>query len=347
MGPGLQGEVLGGQAEGVPAHGVEHVEALHALHAAEDVRGGVALRVADVETVGRGVREHIEAIEFLARAGDLWRFEDGFLTPAGLPFGLDLGPWDALDFHARIIPFGPTGTAGHPSLSACPSRKNSGSFRQKYAINLGDNLLGMRLSILAALLFSLCVPALAGRDEGDARLTLDLPESPQHVERPIQPLPESLVPLKEARASRPEEDDAFKRELVVVRTRTWLTTGSVDTRISQQINVNPNVSIGETEQRGANGLMLVYSAEVAPIRWLSGEFQYGEDRQNGSYGDHFWVQAPGVEIQFPNADWEFPQSSRMTWPWIRRTVLPGLGRRHHLRSRTRTSQPAARRPRVA
>ncbi len=45
--------LLGRQAEGVPAHRVQDVEALHALVAGEDVRGDVAFRVADVQTPRR------------------------------------------------------------------------------------------------------------------------------------------------------------------------------------------------------------------------------------------------------------------------------------------------------
>jgi hypothetical protein len=161
----------------------------------------------------------------------------------------------------------------------------------------------MRLIGLAALLLFLRPPAYAGRDDGEPRLTLDIP-SPEA--RPIQPLPDTILPLKEKRAPLPAVDDPFKRDLVVLRARAWLTTGSVDTRISKQIISGPDVSAGETEQRGANGLMLVYSAEVAPIRWLSGEFQYGKDNQDGTYCDHYWLDAPGVAIQFPNVTWYSP-----------------------------------------
>ena len=48
------GEVLGGQSERVPAHRVQDVEVLHALVAAQDVGGGVALGVAHVEPAADG-----------------------------------------------------------------------------------------------------------------------------------------------------------------------------------------------------------------------------------------------------------------------------------------------------
>ena len=154
-----------------------------------------------------------------------------------------------------------------------------------------------------ALLLFLRVPAYAGRDAGDARLTLDIP---LHKAKPIQPLPETIAPLQKERAPSPAADDSFKRKLVVLRARAWLTTGSVDTRISQQTNSQPDVFAGETEERGADGPMFVYSAEVAPLRWFSGEFQYGEDNQKGTYADHYWLHAPGVEIDFPRATWVSP-----------------------------------------
>src|SRR5690606_16208264 len=43
VGAGFDGVLFGGQAEGVPPHGVQDVDALHALVSAEDVGGGVAL----------------------------------------------------------------------------------------------------------------------------------------------------------------------------------------------------------------------------------------------------------------------------------------------------------------
>ena len=75
---GLDGVLLGGQAEGVPAHGVEDVEAAHALVAGEDVGGGVALRMADVQARAAGVGEHVEDVVFRARGVEaglagIWR----------------------------------------------------------------------------------------------------------------------------------------------------------------------------------------------------------------------------------------------------------------------------------
>ena len=62
-------------------------------------------QVADMEAVGGGIGEHVQAVEFLAGAGQIRGLEDGVLGPAGLPLGLDLGPGDAFGSHAGIISF--------------------------------------------------------------------------------------------------------------------------------------------------------------------------------------------------------------------------------------------------
>ena len=67
---GLHGVLLGGQAEGVEAQGVQDVVAGHALVAGEDVGGDVAQRVADVQARTRGVREHVHD-ELLGLGGQL------------------------------------------------------------------------------------------------------------------------------------------------------------------------------------------------------------------------------------------------------------------------------------
>ena len=59
VGAGLDGVLLGGQAEGVVAEGVEHVLAGHALEAGVDIGGDIAQRVADVQPGAGGVGEHV------------------------------------------------------------------------------------------------------------------------------------------------------------------------------------------------------------------------------------------------------------------------------------------------
>ncbi len=87
--PGLDGVLLGGQAECVVTHGVQHVESLEPLVARIDVRGDVAQRMADVEPGPRGVGEHVEDVALGTRGvgGDA---VGAALFPALLPFGFDL-----------------------------------------------------------------------------------------------------------------------------------------------------------------------------------------------------------------------------------------------------------------
>src|SRR5262249_10792059 len=99
------GEVLRGQAEGVPAHRVQDVEVPHALVAAQDVGGGVALGMADVQAGGGGVREHVQAVELPARPRRLRRAERTVRLPAVLPLLLDVGERDVLDLHVGDYSF--------------------------------------------------------------------------------------------------------------------------------------------------------------------------------------------------------------------------------------------------
>ena len=93
-----------------------------------------------------------------------------------------------------------------------------------------------------------------------------------------------------------------RRPYVVVRSRAWLASGSVTTRWNVQLppaQVTPpglEVFIGETQDHKFSGLMTVNSAEIAPLSWLSLEFQYGADKPTGSYTDGLWVHAPKADI---------------------------------------------------
>ena len=60
----LDGGIFRRQAEGVPAHGLQHVLALHALVAGDHVRNGVVAHMPHVQFAA-GVGEHGQAVEFL------------------------------------------------------------------------------------------------------------------------------------------------------------------------------------------------------------------------------------------------------------------------------------------
>ena len=84
----LDGVVLRRQAEGVPAHRVQHVEALHALEARDDVGRDVVAAVADAEAVAGRVREEVEAVE-LGLVALVGRAVGVALLPEALPLLLD------------------------------------------------------------------------------------------------------------------------------------------------------------------------------------------------------------------------------------------------------------------
>ena len=86
---GIHGVLLSGQTEGVVAHGVQHIEALHALHAGHDIGSGITLRMACVQTHAGGVREHIQNI--ILRLGKIpnIRMEGIVFFPIFLPFFLN------------------------------------------------------------------------------------------------------------------------------------------------------------------------------------------------------------------------------------------------------------------
>ena len=80
--------IFGRQSERVPPERVQHVEAAHPLHARHHVADQVVADVPDVRVAGR-VREHLEAVELLAR-GIFDDLEDRVGCPARLPFLVEL-----------------------------------------------------------------------------------------------------------------------------------------------------------------------------------------------------------------------------------------------------------------
>ena len=92
---GLASMFFGGQPEGVPAHRMENIESALALVAGDDVSGGVAFGVADVQPGPAGVGKHVERIElgrFRIESLVAWpRHAEGLLlVPSLLPLGFKL-----------------------------------------------------------------------------------------------------------------------------------------------------------------------------------------------------------------------------------------------------------------
>ena len=94
---GAHGVAFGGQAEGVPSHGMEYVEPPHPLIPRNNIRGGVAFGVADMQPVAAGVGKHAQAIKFFA----IRVFASGktrVLVPPGLRLCFDRF-WQVFLFH--------------------------------------------------------------------------------------------------------------------------------------------------------------------------------------------------------------------------------------------------------
>ena len=80
---GLDGVLLGGQAEGVVAHGVQHVLAGHADEAGHDVGGDVAQGVPHVQALAAGVGEHVEQEELVLLGARARQRPDGVVGVEG------------------------------------------------------------------------------------------------------------------------------------------------------------------------------------------------------------------------------------------------------------------------
>ncbi len=68
--------VLGGEPKCVPSHGVQDIEALHAVEAADDVGGDIVAAMADMQAVSRWIGEVIQTEKL--------RFDGVLFCPIGL-----------------------------------------------------------------------------------------------------------------------------------------------------------------------------------------------------------------------------------------------------------------------
>ena len=100
---GGDGVLLGGQAERIPAHRVEDVEAVGFLVTGEDVRSGVAFRVPDVQAGAGGVGEHVQDVVLRLAARNGLGAEGGLRFPDGLPLLLEGGEIVAAGFCFRSV----------------------------------------------------------------------------------------------------------------------------------------------------------------------------------------------------------------------------------------------------
>jgi hypothetical protein len=127
------------------------------------------------------------------------------------------------------------------------------------------------------------------------------------AEAPLYDLNRKPVPV--SLNAKPEQ-----REFVLLRARWWDIRGSVDTRVSERGPAGAfspaSVDVGETQENGFNGAMLLASAELAPFSWLSLVGEYGRDQKlHGAFHDRFWVHSTdgGTVTNTGNgATWDSP-----------------------------------------
>ena len=60
----FDGEIFGGQAKGIPAHGVQHIIALHPALSGYDIQRGIGTRMADMQSLTGRIRELHQRIVF-------------------------------------------------------------------------------------------------------------------------------------------------------------------------------------------------------------------------------------------------------------------------------------------
>ena len=94
---GLDCILLSRQTEGVVAHGVQHVLALHAVVAADHIGGEVAERMAHMQALARRVREHIH--------GEVRRASFGVATLAVPQIAIDVGGPEGAFVIPNLLPF--------------------------------------------------------------------------------------------------------------------------------------------------------------------------------------------------------------------------------------------------
>ena len=88
---GFNGVLFRRKAEGVPPHGMEHVEAVHAFETRYNVRGGVPFRMAHRQARPAGVGEHVQHVVF--GFGRIKALFSGVVYFKGFPLVPDLLPF--------------------------------------------------------------------------------------------------------------------------------------------------------------------------------------------------------------------------------------------------------------
>src|SRR5262249_41077641 len=90
--------LLGRQSECVPAHGMQHIEAAQPFVTRDDIGGGVAFRMSDMQAGPTRIREHVEHIELWSLGIEVLvarirHMKNLPLVPDFLPLRINLVEW--------------------------------------------------------------------------------------------------------------------------------------------------------------------------------------------------------------------------------------------------------------
>src|SRR5207253_580520 len=107
--------VLGRQAEGVPSHRLQHVEAAHAVVAGENVADGIVPDVSHVQ-LPRGIRERAQAVE-LRRGGVFFDAVGARRCPVSLGAAVDVPRAPVKLGDGSLVKLGENGQLGFAELS--------------------------------------------------------------------------------------------------------------------------------------------------------------------------------------------------------------------------------------
>lgn len=183
---------------------------------------------------------------------------------------------------------------------------------------MGANLLALLLVLCPAARAASADPSLLPEFENRKRapkpaaaprraVPADEPAPPPPAAADETPVPEAVRP---PRLDRPDQRDEVvdlkRREWIVVRERTWLLSGTHETRFESpasaaaftRLSGTGDVWDGETYNTRLRGAMPIAELEVAPFPWLSfvGEFGTSVMKSRG-WADTAWIDSPRARVQ--------------------------------------------------
>ncbi len=172
----------------------------------------------------------------------------------------------------------------------------------------------MRKARIGALLLLSALPCAAQRGAEPELVPRFAPLKQVPVAEPLKPAPEErvdepvykILPGRDDLMRKPRASElgakAERREFLRVRARAWFFSGGNYSRVSSRIapgSLSPagaEAWHGNTQTFDSRGMMALYSAEFAPVPWVSIQVEHGRDASTKApYRDRYWVHAPEVE----------------------------------------------------